>query len=712
LLTAAERRATLETPDIQMSSSRVPNDHPLARTFALLDADLAASAAETLRGTTHLAEVEGLVELLLNPQATAAGCSAALRSLAHDTGPLVSDAIVRALGNQHPTIRIAACAEVVRRGLFDLAAEALDRLIRTDPFWQVRRAAVNALAADPTPRRERILFASTDPHWRVRYALAQVLADWGRDEPERAQVLASLPEADGDLRVARLRDYLRFRWTGELPPERPADDPVAWCPFWDWDPAVLARNIERLGRAGRRDALDVLTRLVNHADERVRAGVIQTLRDDGQPQHWAGALARLGDQREDTAPTQADLVKGLELDRLEAVAKFILAQERPAPAALEWALAQVGDAFPAEEVRADLARLGVQPFRSAARREEAFPADHPHSRAAALTPERARELVENPTLETSWFVLAKAAKMCRVPVWKLAPEKEWKPAAEPREPSAPLVLPSLALVRPRQIGPSGPVVSPLGVSGHYGLPVEGFARAAEAGVNFFFWEPNYATLTRFVTRLAPSDRQRVHLLAGTFEAEPAKIRRDAERAIKNLKLDRLSVFLIFWTQSWQRITPDVREALERLKDEGKVQVYGLSTHSRPLAAEAIRDGWNPVMVRHSAAHRKAETEVFPLAIDRGTSIITFNNTCYGRLLDPGEGGDPAFRPSDCFRFTLATPGVSACFTAPSTLEYLEENLDALRNPELPAVARDRLLKRGEWMYREDTVFRKTVRADG
>jgi aryl-alcohol dehydrogenase-like predicted oxidoreductase len=168
----------------------------------------------------------------------------------------------------------------------------------------------------------------------------------------------------------------------------------------------------------------------------------------------------------------------------------------------------------------------------------------------------------------------------------------------------------------------------------------------------------------------------------------------------------VSVFLVFWTRSWQRITPDVRETLERLRSEGLVRVFGLSTHDRGIAREAVADGWNPVMVRHSAAHRKAETEVFPAARERGTSILTFNNTCYGRLLDP------SFRPSDCYRYTLSTPGVSACFTAPATVEYLEENLDALRHPDLPDDVRARLLARGEWMYREDTVFRKTVRADG
>jgi hypothetical protein len=468
---------------------------------------------------------------------------------------------------------------------------------------------------------------------------------------------------------------------------------------------VLARNIERLGRAGRRDALSVLARLANHSDERVRGWVIQALREDGKPAHWADALAQLADPREDAAAAIEALTTGVELDRIEAVAKFILAQPQPEPGALRWAVAQIGEAFPAEEVQTDLDRL--EPLLHAASDTAAapLPPNHPHARAEALTAESARELVADPTRETSWFVLARAAKMCRVPIWNLAPEKPWKPPAQPREVLEPLALPALNLVRPVQLGAGGPVVSPLGVSGHYGLPVEGYVRAAECGVNLFFWEPNYATLTRFMTRLSPADRRTVHVLAGTFEADPGKIRKDVERVLRNLKLERLSIFLIFWTQSWGRITPDVRTVLERLKADGLVQVFGLSTHNRGIARDAILEGWDPVMVRHSAAHPKAETEVFPFARERGTSILTFNNTCYGRLLDP------SFRPSDCFRYTLNTAGVSACFTAPSTLEYLEENLDALRNPELSAEVRERLLKRGEWMYREDTVFRKTVRAD-
>jgi HEAT repeat protein len=679
---------------------RVPNDHPLARTYALRDPEFAAATAELLRGTTQRAEVEGLVELILNPEVGATAVLAALRSLEHDSSALASDTVVRALRSPHPSVRIAACGEAVRRKLFVEAEGSLFALLEADPFWQVRRAALNALAAGG--QHAAVTISSADPHWRVRYAAAQVLDELGRGPGRRRQALALLPE--GEPRAARVGDYLRHRWTGELPPNRPANDPESWCPFWDWDPAVLARNIELLGRGGRRDALPALVRLVNHPDERVRRWAIQALRDDGGPEHWADAIARLNDPREDAAPVLDALTQGVELERIEAVAKHIFSQELRHPAALRWALAQVGEAFPAEELPPGLE--WVKEYRPAPTDPPPpLPADHPHARAAALTPERAKELVEDPTRETSWFVLARAAKVCRVPLWNLAPESPWKPPAQPREVVEPLSLPPINLVRPRRLGRGGPVVSPLGVSGHYGLPVEGFVRAAEAGVNLFFWEPNYATLTRFVTRLSPTDRRGIHALAGTFEADPGRVRKDVERALRNLKLERLSIFLIFWTQSWQRITPDVREALERLKRDGLVQTFGLSTHNRGIARDAILDGWDPVMVRHSAAHRKAEAEVFPHALERGTSIITFNNTCYGRLLDP------SFRPSDCFRYTLSTPGVSACFTAPATVEYLEENLDALRHPELPDGARERLLKRGEWMYREDTVFRKTVRAE-
>jgi aryl-alcohol dehydrogenase-like predicted oxidoreductase len=227
-------------------------------------------------------------------------------------------------------------------------------------------------------------------------------------------------------------------------------------------------------------------------------------------------------------------------------------------------------------------------------------------------------------------------------------------------------------------------------------------------VNLMFWEPNYRTLTEFFARVGPSVRRSIHLLAGTFEADGKRIRRDAEGVLRSLKIERIAIFLLFWVQSWQRITPDVRVMLEQLKTEGKIAAYGLSTHSRPLAVEALDAGWDPIMVRHSAAHRGAEQEIFPRAVQRGASLITFSNSCYGRLLRPHHEMPPP-SAADCYRYTLMQPGVRACLSAPASLAQLEDNLAALCDPVLPEERRNYLLSLGAKLYEEETVFRKFVR---
>lgn len=658
-----------------------------------------------------------MVELLLRPETLATAAVEAIRSLKNDSSAMTEHAILSSLSSRHPTVRIEAVSAIQERGLLTAAHDWLVSLIRSDPSWLVRRTAVSAVWANPHSQKWDAMIAATDPHWRVRHIVAEALFAWAQYGEDQQRAEHELSRLGDSLRIRRLMDFLRYRWHSEAPPIRPDVEDLSREPFWDDDPAVLARNLERFGREGRRSALDVLTQLICHPEARVHAWIVTAIRDDGEPVHWAAAMARLNDPREDAAAIRDLLLRGVELDRIEAAAKFILSRPTPNSAALEWALAQIGDAFPIEDVQADLDRLGVTSHTFAEREHSplehlVLPPDHPHARADSLTVEEAHRLIEQPTLETSWHVLQRAARMCKVPIWKITPAKPWVPAETREREEVMLSLTVPIPIRPRTLGPDGPVVSPLGLSGHYGLPVEGFVRAVESGVNLFFWEPGYATLTRFMNQLAAFDRRHVHLLGGTFEADGKRIRRDAERALRNLRVDRLAVFLLFWTRSWQRVPDDVRDTLERLRTEGKVQVYGLSTHNRTLAAEAIREGWNPVMVRHSAAHRKAETDVFPIAQERGTSIITFNNTCYGRLLDRGNDREPAFTPSDCYRFTLGTPGVSACFTAPATLEQLEENLEALRNPHLDAERRVRLLQRGEWLYREDTVFRRTIRAGG
>jgi hypothetical protein len=164
---------------------------------------------------------------------------------------------------------------------------------------------------------------------------------------------------------------------------------------------------------------------------------------------------------------------------------------------------------------------------------------HPHVRAAALTPARAAELVADPSLETSWHVLGKAARMAKVPQWKLEPQPRWRPASQPATPAEPLSLPRPATPHVRYLGPERFAVCPLGVSGHYGLPVEGFVRAFEAGSTSYSGSRIIARSRSSSPRLSAADRCEVN--GGGHRGgrrAPSPRRRAALRA---MKVERLSL---------------------------------------------------------------------------------------------------------------------------------------------------------------------------
>src|SRR5438477_47411 len=143
-------------------------------------------------------------------------------------------------------------------------SDELERLTHTLTRPETAAAAAAALAGD------------------CRRAAVEGLVELlGGEHSSRAgaAAVAALEGCAGPL-VRGLRAYLRYRWSGRVPapaevPE--AEDPGRTCPFWDWDEAVLARNLERLDEEGRRAALDVMPSLVGHPAERVSALAVEAL---------------------------------------------------------------------------------------------------------------------------------------------------------------------------------------------------------------------------------------------------------------------------------------------------------------------------------------------------------------------------------------------------------------------------------------------------
>lgn len=676
----------------------------LATTYLLLKPDAAEFAIDELPLLNSPDIVDGLAECVIRAGAAKTRIRA-LRKLALISVEACRLLVPFALSDAANSLRaamidIVASHPALRDEFIDLIKERL----QLDPSWTNRNAALRVLV--DAGSFKSIFIAADDPYWRVRNTLLEAIlqSDW--QKPSVREALADkLSVSLKPDRVSGLLHVLEFLWnsTEQWEPARGAE-PI--CPFWDWDSAVLARRVEAMSNDQRRDNIAFFPELLLHSESRIRKVAAASIQRYADSCVLLQVVDLLADPRTGIDEEVSQLLNSIDSDRIQPVAELVLQDHAKHDRLRRWASRTLANL--------EGAKQSSQPSKG----HLSYPS---YDRASGLSIARANELVAEPLLESSWHVLSTAATMCRIPLWKLAEKATQlsvreqqllvanaKPAAQVSAEELRISLPDVlesSIYKP--LGPQNILVSRIGLSGHYGLPAEGYAEGVEAGVNLFFWEPNYDTLTSFAKLIPKSTKLCLHFIAGTFESEVDRVRRDVERALRNLRIESLSLFLIFWVRSSERIDEALLRLLDDLQREGKTRMVGLSTHDRSLAIQAIRDRWNPVMVRHSAVHPKAEQEVFPIAQEHKTSLITFSSTCYGRLI---RAILPAgLSAADCYRYSVMQPSVTTCLAAPSTLEQLRENLTALQNPTLTAEQLEKIRSIGAVLRERETLVRELIR---
>ncbi len=127
----------------------------------------------------------------------------------------------------------------------------------------------------------------------------------------------------------------------------------------------------------------------------------------------------------------------------------------------------------------------------------------------------------------------------------------------------------------------------------------------------------------------------------------------------------------------QRIIDNARELVEH----GLVKHVAISCHHRPTFQRYIDDGFFDILhVRYNAAHRGAESEVFPyLPKQKRPGVVAFTATRWGKLLDKKAAieGRSAPKAPDCYRFALSQPDVDLVICGPRGTDQLKEGLSAL-----------------------------------
>jgi len=135
------------------------------------------------------------------------------------------------------------------------------------------------------------------------------------------------------------------------------------------------------------------------------------------------------------------------------------------------------------------------------------------------------------------------------------------------------------------------------------------------------------------------------------------------------------------------LTPRVLEQLARLRADPRVRAVSVSSHDRILAGRlAAEDALDCLMIRYNAAHRGAETDIFPHLAAHDPGVVSYTATRWTYLLRrtrdwPPDGAIPT--AGQCYRFVLTNPHVDVCLTAPRSEQELLENLAAARRGPLP-----------------------------
>lgn len=634
----------------------------------------------------------------------------------------------RILGEPPRPGAVAWAAHIaVRRDQTELIERVRTLARHEDPA--IRSAALSGLVHDPASR-EGVLAALEDPDESVR---DEVIAAWERRPPAPSAILAfaqALVAFAPRARSARERRVVAEA-AGCI-----EDDALLARASGDPDPSVRAIAL------GERSALGSLSikerhEALGHEDPWIRAAALERasarVACEGDPDLSVrrAALELLVSQAAELSAEEARSValvsarspdpwmraRGAALlrtdgarEELEALLRLSLDPSPMARAAAASVLEECDtlDALLTELLRGATrtqdAELRASAYTWLLRRGDATAFEH--LSAALRDPSEPERVVAH--LEAMTLVFPDEA-------FAAAPDLERRrPTRPPREKTRPKRTSSEVAPRAswRPLGSTGLSVSPLVLSGANGLSLASMSEAHEAGVNSFFWEPDYTQLTRFLrTRRGP--REGLVVVTGTYHSGAAALRRDVESALRQLRTDWLDVFLLFWVRSPERLSAEDFEALEKLRTEGKLRAFGFSTHLRDLALEAIRrDPWPVVMTRHSAAHPGAERAFFPEALARGTGVLAFTATCYGRLLQPAPGmPSDAALPSavDCYRYSLSQPGVSACLSAPRSHRELTQNLEVLARTRMMPEALEAMRAHGARVRARNQQFNTLIR---
>lgn len=260
------------------------------------------------------------------------------------------------------------------------------------------------------------------------------------------------------------------------------------------------------------------------------------------------------------------------------------------------------------------------------------------------------------------------------------------------------------------LGKLGTPVCRLGLSASYRPGERTVYRAAEEGLNYFFFFGMDGQMIRALRELVKHNRERYVLATGAYSYLwwHQNFKRTLEKRLRQLNTDYIDLFHFLGVPRARHFPPRVRDELQAIREDPRVRGISISTHDRKLAGELAAQGaLDAMMIRYNAAHPGAERDIFPHLQPHNPAVVSFTATRWRYLLRRPRGW-PKDRPvptaGQCYRFVLSNPNVHVCLTAPGDLRQFESNLAEIRQGPLPEDEMKFMREFGEAVHRRGHWF--------
>jgi len=234
------------------------------------------------------------------------------------------------------------------------------------------------------------------------------------------------------------------------------------------------------------------------------------------------------------------------------------------------------------------------------------------------------------------------------------------------------------------LGKTGLKVGRIGVASSFGASSSVFDEAFDRGCNYFtlgtFIKGSSKEMIKSIRGIIrKGKRGELVVVLNSYAHSPGLTETFFKSRLKKLGIDYADVLNLGYFM--KRPRQSIIDGALRMREKGFVNYIGILSHNRKLFPDLHREGiFDLFHLRYNAAHRGAETEVFP-KIDGPSKpgIVSYTATRWGQLINPKKTppGEKTPTAADCYRFVLSHPGVDICMMGVKNQSQLEENLKLL-----------------------------------